>query len=307
MGVYYALRSPYCGALGRYYRRFDDDNLLAFFQRLWCEVKEADDNETILEEILGQVPYGFALYDDEDELLPPPKTTRHLYKNIRDNVYQNDFHAELGCIQILTDDDEKEMAYFFFDDAYLSRHPEKAAFLLHTDWKLPVVPPDFTTSSEPTTYLVDMSYYASDNLDPPGFVHTFRGKRLTDLTPKHIQRILREYFGESDSSRLWQEGEAFDTWLQRVVALPTETVTLTNAGSVREQTKSDSCFSASDHVISLAFHHAVLEFPPTDYNPKHRIYNLYHHWYFFDDIWLAAYPILGKALLRYAKHWNPLR
>jgi hypothetical protein len=307
MGVYYALRSPYCGASGRYYRRFDDDNLLAFFQRLWGEVKESDDNETILKEILGQVPYGFALYDEDDELLPAPKNMRQLYSNLRESVYHNDFLTKPGCIQILTDDDELEMAYFFFDDAYLSRHSEKTAFLLHSHWKLPDVPTNSSSNSEPTTYAVCISYDCSASLDPPGSIHLLRGVRLSDLTPKKINKILSEYFGESDHSRLWQEGEAFDTWLQRMVALPIKAVTLTNARLVREQTKSDSCFSVSDHAISLAFHHAIWEFPPTDHNPRHRAYHLYHHWYFFDDIWLSAYPALGKALLRYAKHWNPLR
>ncbi len=34
--------------------------------------------------------------------------------------------------------------------------------------------------------------------------------------------------------------------------------------------------------------------------------DLYHQWYFFDDLWAAAHPDLANALLRYASRWDVL-
>src|SRR5262249_51976642 len=37
-----------------------------------------------------------------------------------------------------TDDDNLDVAYYFFDDTYLKKHGRLAAFLLHPHWRLPV-------------------------------------------------------------------------------------------------------------------------------------------------------------------------
>ncbi len=42
-----------------------------------------------------------------------------------------------NAIQVFTDDDELDVAYYIFDDAYLSRNQHRGAFLIRDDWELP--------------------------------------------------------------------------------------------------------------------------------------------------------------------------
>jgi uncharacterized protein (TIGR02996 family) len=99
-------------------------------------------------------------------------------------------------LQVLTDDDELELAYYFYDDHYLKQHGRLAAFLLHDDWRLPAdcgtggfKPSEPTTLLKPqgrsdgTTFLAISSYCEGVNLSEPtpprGF--RFKGVRLPEL------------------------------------------------------------------------------------------------------------------------------
>jgi uncharacterized protein (TIGR02996 family) len=54
-----------------------------------------------------------------------------------EGMYQEEVNAGRHHIQVLTDDDEIEMAVYVFDDHYRAARPGKADFLLLDDWELP--------------------------------------------------------------------------------------------------------------------------------------------------------------------------
>ena len=57
-------------------------------------------------------------------------------------IRRGEIRYEPHALQVLTDDDEIELAYYIFDDHYLGEHPGRAAYLLHRDWKLPTTTGD---------------------------------------------------------------------------------------------------------------------------------------------------------------------
>lgn len=142
MGVYFALRTHYDYPTGKYLRYFPgDDTVLSWFQRHWIG-KSQDNGESsaFADEILGCSVYGFAsLFESLAEHdLNVPKTMRQLSAILHRYLYvEGEVRTSANAIQVLTDDDELELAYYFFDDTYVAQKPEKAAFLLHEDWRLP--------------------------------------------------------------------------------------------------------------------------------------------------------------------------
>jgi uncharacterized protein (TIGR02996 family) len=98
-------------------------------------------------------------------------------------------------IQVGTDDDELQMAIFFFDDHFLKKHGKLASFLLHEDWKLPggqregrFRPAEECTDVEPegagkgATYVVFLTFCDSGNLDEMQGGYRIKGVRLPDLS-----------------------------------------------------------------------------------------------------------------------------
>jgi uncharacterized protein (TIGR02996 family) len=107
-------------------------------------------------------------------------------------------------IQVLTDDDELEMAYYFFDDEFLAKHRDRAALLLHDAWELPTGELDAgfklrtktsrllpNGTEEGATYLVFLAYYDSLNLTDIEGGYRFDGVRLPELC-RHLAQTTPE-------------------------------------------------------------------------------------------------------------------
>ncbi len=149
MGVYFALRTHYDHSTGKYLRHFPEDHsVLAWFQRHWRGKSEEDGEASrFTEEVLGCRVYGFdsLFMAIAEHNLTAPQTMRQLSVILHKHLYaEGEVRTSANAIQVLTDDDELELAYYFFDDYYIGKEPEKAAYLLHDDWQLP-------ESSEPIT------------------------------------------------------------------------------------------------------------------------------------------------------------
>jgi uncharacterized protein (TIGR02996 family) len=97
-------------------------------------------------------------------------------------------------IQLLTDDDEIQMAVYVFDDHYREKHPGKADFLLLDGWQLPDGESDGPLPKLPKTDLIEppggadgtlfaVSLYAEDscNLEDLCGAKRITGLRLPDL------------------------------------------------------------------------------------------------------------------------------
>jgi uncharacterized protein (TIGR02996 family) len=130
--------------------------------------------------------------------LPPPTTDRQLELDLREHLYvEGSIHYSPHLLQVRTDDDELEMAYYFFDDHYLDKHRKRAAFLLHEGWQLPggaregrYRPAEKAAEFKPagtgkgSTWLVHLAYYDSGNLDLDGGLR-LKGVRVPDLA-RHL-------------------------------------------------------------------------------------------------------------------------
>jgi uncharacterized protein (TIGR02996 family) len=138
VAVYFGYRCGYLGPTTLYRRRFDDATVLDWFRRHWVGV--ADENEAIAhaKAVLGEDIAYFAcvFLTIARRNLPLPTTTEEIARTIQSG-YHNAILFEDHCVQVLTDDDEIDMAYYFFDDAFLQSQSDLASYLLLDDWRLP--------------------------------------------------------------------------------------------------------------------------------------------------------------------------
>lgn len=206
MGVYFVLRSHYEGPTGFFVRHFDDVSILGWFQNRWAGTKPGQTSLNLVRALVGTDVYGFgSLFEAiAENNLPVPQTDTALIAILNDHLYaEGEVVYENGALRVLTDDDELELAYFFFDDGFAAAHPERTAFPLHNNWRLPdsVPAPVQATSSpasdaettalppangEGTLYLAFLSYYDSGNLSDLTGAYRIDGARLSDL-PRYLE------------------------------------------------------------------------------------------------------------------------
>src|SRR3954447_1199909 len=161
MSVYFVSRSHYEGPSGKHVKVLEADSVLSWFQSVWERAKAAEDIYLWVIDELGCDVYGLdSIFEAaRDESLPPPGTDRTLGSYLEEHLYvEGGFLFEPHALQVLTNDDEIELAYYFFDDHFLKDNPGRAAYLLHEDWPLPT-----TSSVEPFRPLID-----TKEIDPPG-------------------------------------------------------------------------------------------------------------------------------------------
>jgi hypothetical protein len=73
-----------------------------------------------------------------EEGLPVPQTMAQLAGAVAECVYYPEIVFEEHALQVMTDDDEIEMASYVFDDHFRARvGADFTALLLHDDWRLP--------------------------------------------------------------------------------------------------------------------------------------------------------------------------
>ena len=197
MSVYFVYRSHYEGPSGKHVRRLSADSVLGWFQAVWERAKQANDASEWVSSELGCSVYGFeSIFEAaRDESLPPPTSDRKLKSYLEEHLHvEGEILYAPHALQVLTDDDEIELASYFFDDDLLNKHPGRAAYLLHEDWRLTVTSgerpyaPAIETKTvgasgdgPGTTYLAFLAFYDSMNLDLDG-PWRIDGVRLPGLT-----------------------------------------------------------------------------------------------------------------------------
>ncbi|HYT94210.1 MAG TPA: hypothetical protein VEL76_36175, partial [Gemmataceae bacterium] len=198
MTVHFVYRSHYDGPTGLHRRRFDDATVLDWFRHHWDGIADEDRAERRAREILGTRVYSFQrLFSGiAEEALPPPRSLRALAESLQEaGLYINEIRTSPGLLQVFTDDDEIELAYYFFDDKYLAKHAARAAYLLHDDWKMPAdigaggfKSPERTqrvgkAKGAGATYLVFHDCWDSGNLTDIEGGYRIDGVRLPQLVP----------------------------------------------------------------------------------------------------------------------------
>jgi uncharacterized protein (TIGR02996 family) len=210
MAVYFVYRSHYEGPSGKHVRRFDDCTVLDWFRNHWDDLRaDAKGAAGRVEALLGCRVYGFSsLFESAAEHnLPAPATTDDLEAYLNEHLYvEGELYFRPHSIEVLTDDDEIQLAYYIFDDDFLARQRRKAAYLLHDGWRLPgrhgaggFTPRERTTALRPaargegTTYLAFLAYYDSLNLDDIECASRIKGVRVPDLARYLVRAQPREW------------------------------------------------------------------------------------------------------------------
>jgi uncharacterized protein (TIGR02996 family) len=201
MAVYFVYRSHYDTPALNHLRRFDDDSVLAWFRRHWRGVADYGEAARHVKKLLGCHVYGLGslFHAIAEHSLAAPASDAALKRLLDENLYAE---GEIICrphvVQVLTDDDELEKAYYFFDDHFLAKYDDRAAFLLHEDWALPageggggfkpgVAVNRLTPSGRGAgaTYIAFLAWYDSGNLTDIEGAHCVPGVRLPDL-PRYL-------------------------------------------------------------------------------------------------------------------------
>lgn len=139
MSVYFVYRTTYGAPLERHVRRFDDDTVLAWARRVYQPIADGEQAYEHAKALLG----GLEVYTFErvftgpaEDGTPPPRTMKGVTA-LFEHMYQGEIQHGRHHLQVLTDDDETEMAVYLFDDHYRAANPGKTDWLLHEGWELP--------------------------------------------------------------------------------------------------------------------------------------------------------------------------
>jgi hypothetical protein len=250
-GSWFVYRCPYEGPSATRVRRLPDRTPLEWFRRTWAATADADRLEEefdahrwvehyLIADLGGDV-YGLSfLFGGGPWRHPPPRWDRdgplpatspaelrelllgHLYvEGPPDRHIRVDEHS----VRAKTDDDEADLAYFFLDDALVRAAPDRVAFLLHGDWRLPATarqgrggfraPPRIRTlagdrAGTGVTYAVVLSSIGNFGDIPPV---AFAGVRLPQLA-----RLLRTVVPAETGFRRRSRGPSRD-WPGPLLAL----------------------------------------------------------------------------------------
>ena len=339
MSVYFVYRSHYEGPSGKHVRRLEADSVLGMVSGGLGTGQTGTGRLQWVKSEIGADIYGFdSIFEAARAAsLPAPEADQELEAYLTEHLYvEGEILYAPHALQVFTNDDEIELAYYIFDDHFLKEHPGKAAYLLHEDWRLPVtdggqrsyVPGieskevDPSGSGTGTTYLAFLSFYDSSNLDLEG-PWRIDGVRMPELAdylrdaepdgewPFEL-RLLRSQLPPDDSGMV-----GLRLALERVTRLPvlqmggTIATSTLGLGTVEQAVaglaviltnlpSNKHGFDPSKSLVGTGDHIAQL--------CQHTGWEdgMYHQWFLFDDLWAGGQPDLAEGVLRYAKRWDVL-
>lgn len=139
MGVTFVYRSYYEHPTGRFVRRYEESSLPEWFANRWHGATEDDAYEMAKGWLgcgvygAGSIPQAIAESD-----APAPTSDDALADFLsRFDYPEGEILVQPGAIQVATDDDEIDLAWYLFDDRFASAHPERCEFLMRTEAMLP--------------------------------------------------------------------------------------------------------------------------------------------------------------------------
>jgi hypothetical protein len=330
-GIWFVYRSHYEGPLSRRVRRLDAPSILAWFRSKIDDARTSAAPGAVADTELGGPVYGLESFflAVKEHTLHTPKTNIALGKMLREHLYveggDENIKLDAHSLRVFTDDDEVELAYYFFDDEAVATNP-LLAFLLTTDPALPdgdadggfeptaTVPPALPPGKgEGATYAALFTFYDSESL--PGRVATFPGVRLPGLAA-HLRNVVPTSTWPVELRLLRAMVEPDDTnlgpALTRVSAYPLSGVggdgEAKSVGTGQQSTARAEFVAAAkgmkhlgdptQSIVHSADHVAVL--------CAHTSKDVgFQQWVLFDDRWAGAHADLAKSIVHAAQNSDP--
>ena len=347
-------RSHYAGPLSKSIHRLEGESLLGWFQQLWLKclaVDSEDEAREIVDEAAGVYIYGFGSLGAAivEQQLEPPETLDDLRRLLHKHLYveggPESVLLDEHTLQCHTNDDEIQLAYYFFDETFAAAHPERVAYLLQEDWRLPAEAADGPGAFKNTvvldellpdgggdgwTFALLLTFYDGDSMDTQ--LGRFDGVRVLDLK-EHLLGVrphaaprttpwgytyTKSWPLELRLLRSLIEADDLDLSpaLRRVASYPLQHI---GGLSHRELGLGDHAEAAATFA-EAALHNGEPRKLSGDPSKSlvavsDHLVQLCHHatrwagyqqWFFFDDRWAAAHPDLAGSLLRYAHRWDVL-
>ncbi|GII91199.1 hypothetical protein [Sinosporangium siamense] len=142
--AWFVYRSPYEGPLGKRVRRLPDASVLDWFRRGFEMAGDvlADIDDWIESELNGDV-YGLSSLFEAARAhrLSAPAGWDELGEVLEEHLYfEREVRVDPAAVRVFTDDDEVQVAYFFFDDSFVEVHPDWVDFQLWERERLPDIP-----------------------------------------------------------------------------------------------------------------------------------------------------------------------
>lgn len=210
MSVFFVYRSQYDTPVLNQLKTFGDATVFEWFKRNWTGAESYDDSLKFARNLLGFDVYGFdSIFRAIGEhQIGPPEDEQALARILNEHLYvEGELKFGPHCIQVLTDDDELDVAYYIFDDIYLEQNRDKADFLLANDFELStdsmndsVIESlevdaelnliDTSGGGDGALFFVTLSEYGTgENLSEVDGAWIIQGLRLPDL-PEYLSAVL---------------------------------------------------------------------------------------------------------------------
>lgn len=311
---------------------FEANSVLDWFQSNW----DAFQGEYSCEEkILGIHVYGFPIDDDELEegqKVPAPKTISELKSKIEEHVYLNEIKTHINCVQVHTDDDEIELAWYVFDEVYAEKYPEKVAIWMNEylpqtygevgqllDGKFKNILPQ--GSDKGCVYYGSAAIYDSGNLESLEGLHKIENVRLPSFL-NYLRNHKISFKNKSDSSYGLDElllfqfvakqlpNADFKDIIDILGRIPTTEFGEVDIKNIDKYTLDDvlkielaepelpqsSFMNISEHLCEW---NTVIRIPMGD-----ELEDLFKNYFvLFDDLWVEKNELLAKNLARFTKTW----
>lgn len=349
MTVYFTYRTHYDEPSCFHNRQLEAPSILEWFQSIWRAIPEPNYEaaNAYEEEILGCHTYGFSFLFNyiHERSVPPPQTMDELVEVLKDVLYYDDDEVFLvtdHTIQVLTDDDEIQLAFLFFDDHFHREHPERTSILVQPSWELPT---DFAPGPfEPAwdcgailpeaggngkLWAVFLECYDSYSLEDIKDGFCLEGARLPDFA-KYLgmneadeerwqgqmltleEHLLVEPDDLSDEEKgfyqhlhlHYQEATHWDVYSDWLIDQDQLPM-----GQLLLRRAFDAVAKKEGKgksCFQVSEHMAQLCLHAGEWKYPKKTLSLFHRWIFFDDLWAAAHPDLANSMLCSAHRWDPL-
>ena len=313
MAIYLAYRTPY-KSKNRYLKKFDCDSIIDFFQDYWDNLFNSSFEDH--RNIFGTWIYGFPIKEtDEHERINKPKGVEELIKILSKKIYANLIIGNQDCIQVFTDDDELELAWYLFTEKYKKDNLDILQIWFENN--LPVDSHEEGEKLQQNTNIIEprgkgigntyfISCWTSDNtnLEDLEGVYEIKGVRIPDLAD-FFRRKERIYM----QNRVWSRGLDDLEYFQKIA----KQLTTSNLKEIVEfavkyplgeifpndntklkihEIKNLSLYNKPEKSsINLGEHCCELSI--------HLENNEFNYMILFDDLWIKKHKTLAKSIANF--------